>query len=155
MNQNNYIDKTAKIDPKAQIGNHVKIWNWTKVRENVIIGNNVTIGQCVYIDKNVKIGSNVKIQNGVSVYDGVIIESDVFIGPNVTFTNDKYPKANNKDWVISPTIIKKGASIGANSTIICGCTIGESAMIGAGSVVTKNIPDKSLVYGSYATVKND
>mgnify|MGYP001616440312 CR=1 FL=1 len=119
------------------------------------------MGKDVYIDFGVKIGNNVKIQNGVSVYHGVIIEDGIFIGPHVCFTNDKYPRAidekgnlkNVEDWTVSRTLIKKGASIGANSTILPGVTIGKYVMVGAGSVVTKNLPDHSLAFGNPAKIQ--
>ena len=143
------IHKTADVSPKSEIGKNTKVWNWAQIRENAVIGKNCIISKGVYIDRDVKIGSNVKIQNNASVYHGVIIEDGVFIGPNVCLTNDKNPRAitpngelkSDKDWEVSPVTIKSGASIGANSTILPGVTIGKSAMIGAGSVVTKNIPD--------------
>ena len=144
-----YIDKTAEVSPNAKLGKNISIWNWSKIREGAVLGDNVKIGQCVYIDKNVIIGSNVKIQNCVSIYLGVTIESNVFIGPNVTFTNDKFPRSKNEDWKVTKTI-KNRASIGAGSTIVCGCIIGENSMIGAGSVVTKNVEPNSMVYGLYA-----
>jgi acetyltransferase-like isoleucine patch superfamily enzyme len=106
----------------------------------------------VYIDCNVSIGDDCKIQNSVSVYDGVTIESQVFVGPNASFTNDKVPRAFNSDWRITKTWVKKGASLGANCTIICGIVIGEYAMVAAGSVVTKDVPPYSLVVGNPARV---
>lgn len=150
---NIYIDKTATVDSRANIGNGTKVWINAQVRENVVIGENCSISKDVYIDKNVRIGNNCKIQNGVSIYDGVTVESDVFIGPNVTFTNDKLPRAFNSDWKISATSIKHGASIGANSTIVCGITIGEFAMVAAGSVVTKDVEPYSMVMGNPARFK--
>jgi histone H3/H4 len=137
------LDARNKIDPTAiieseEIGAGTEIWHFAHVREKAKIGKNCTIGKGVYIDTEVEIGDNVKIQNFVSVYKGVKIEDNVFIGPSVTFTNDLYPRSSiplNKDRICS-TKVKKGASIGAHATIICGITIGESAMVGAGSVVT-------------------
>jgi acetyltransferase-like isoleucine patch superfamily enzyme len=151
--EDTFIDKTAHVDPRSKIGQGTKIWINAQIRENVNIGKNCSISKDVYIDKNVKIGDNCKIQNGVSVYDGVVIEDDVFIGPNVTFTNDKLPRAFNADWKISPTIIRKGASVGANSTLVCGIEIGEFAMVGAGSVVTKNVDPFTMVLGNPAKFK--
>ncbi|MFH1055756.1 MAG: acyltransferase [Candidatus Altiarchaeota archaeon] len=148
-----HIHATADVSEMAKIGSGTKIWHQAQVREDATIGENCVIGKNVYIDYGVKIGSNVKIQNNVSVYRGVTIEDDVFIGPGVCFTNDMYPRA--KVWSeerVSKTTVKKGVSIGANSTIICGNTIGENAMIGAGSVVTKDIPDHALAYGNPARV---
>ncbi|MFC1845168.1 acyltransferase [Thermodesulfobacteriota bacterium] len=145
-----FIHPTANVDKNCQIGNGTKIWINAQIRENVVIGSDCIISKDTYIDHGVEIGSNSKIQNGVSIYNGVTIEDDVFIGPNATFTNDKIPRAFNADWKIIPTVIKKGASIGANSTIICGITIGEYAMVAAGSVVTKSVEPYSLVMGNPA-----
>ena len=145
-----YIDKTAHVDERSQIGEGIRVWINAQIRENVKIGKGCSISKDVYIDKNVTIGDNCKIQNGVSIYDGVTIENDVFIGPNVTFTNDKLPGAFNADWKISKTKICNGASVGANSTLVCGITIGEYAMVAAGSVVTKDVEPYSLVMGNPA-----
>lgn len=145
-----FIHPTATVDKSCKIGNGTKIWINAQIRENTAIGNNCIISKDTYIDHGVQIGSNTKIQNGVSIYNGVTIEDDVFVGPNATFTNDKIPRAFNADWKIIPTIIKKGASIGANATIICGVTIGEYAMVAAGSVVTKDVEPYSLVVGNPA-----
>jgi len=149
-----FIHPTAEVSKEAKIGSGTKIWHQVQVRENAEIGKNCNIGKGVYIDLGIKIGNNCKIQNYVSIYHGVEIEDDVFIGPSVTFTNDMYPRAFiwNEEKVVR-TLIKKGASLGANSTIICGITIGKYAMIGAGSVVTKDIPDYGLSYGSPAKLK--
>ena len=146
-----FIHPTAIVETN-KIGKNTKIWHFAHVRENTEIGENCIIGKDVYIDKNVKIGNNCKIQNFATVYDGVEIEDDVFIGPHVCFTNDLYPRAKG-EWKIVKTIVKKGASIGANSTVICGITIGENSMIGAGSVVTKDVPNNALVYGNPAVIK--
>lgn len=144
-----FIHKSAFIDEGAKIGDGSKIWHFVHVRSTAEIGKNVIIGKGCYIDSNVKIGNNVKIQNLVSVYDGVSIENEVFVGPHVTFTNDLHPRAEGK-WNVVKTKIKTGASLGANSTIICGNTIGEYALVAAGSVVTKNVPDHALVAGNPA-----
>lgn len=148
--QNYYKHETAVVDDTAVIGENTKIWINSQIRENVIIGKNSIISKDTYIDQGVNIGNNVKIQNGVSVYSGVTIENDVFVGPNVAFTNDMYPRATNADWEITKTIIKKGSSIGANSTIRCGIELGEYAMVGAGSVVTKDVLPYALMMGNPA-----
>ena len=145
-----YIDETAHVSDKAKIGDGTKIWINVQVREEAEIGENCIISKDVYIDHAVKIGNNVKIQNGVSVYNGVTVEDDVFIGPNAAFTNDYYPRAFNADWEISETKVKKGASIGANATIVCRHTLGEYCMVGAGSVVTEDVPPYTLVVGNPA-----
>jgi len=148
-----FIHESAHISPDAKIGDGTKIWINSQVREHTSIGENCIISKDTYIDEQVVIGDRVKIQNGVSVYHGVIIEDDVFIGPNATFTNDHVPRSFNSSWKISKTIVKKGASIGANATIVCGVTIGEYALIGAGSVVTRDIPAYTLAYGNPARAR--
>ena len=145
-----FAHTTAEVSPKATIGDNTKIWNLAQVRENAVIGANCILSKNVYVDTNVHIGNNVKIQNNVNVYDGVTVEDDVFLGPSMTFTNDMFPRAFSSDWSITKTLVKKGASIGANATIICGVTIGEYAMIGAGSVVTRDVPPHALVVGNPA-----
>ncbi|PKP58346.1 MAG: N-acetyltransferase [Candidatus Altiarchaeales archaeon HGW-Altiarchaeales-1] len=148
-----FIHSTAEVSDKAKIGDGTKIWHHAQVREKAEIGKNCNIGKGVYIDFGVKIGSNCKIQNYVSVYHGVIIEDNVFVGPSVTFTNDLYPRAFiRSEEKVSKTLVKRCASIGANSTIICGITIGKFAMIGAGSIVTKDVPDYALCYGNPARI---
>ena len=145
-----YIDPTAHVSEKAKIGDGTKIWINVQVREDAEIGTNCIISKDVYIDHAVKIGNNVKIQNGVSVYNGVTVEDDVFIGPNAAFTNDYYPRACNPDWEVSETKVEKGASIGANSTIVCRHTLGRYCMVGAGSVVVDDVPPYTLVVGNPA-----
>ena len=146
------IHPSATIDPAAEIGAGATIWINVQIRENAKIGKNCVLSKDVYIDCNVRIGDECKIQNSVSVYDGVTIESQVFVGPNVSFTNDKLPRAFNADWKITSTLIKQGASLGANCTIICGTVIGEYSMVAAGSVVTKDVPPYTLVAGNPARV---
>ncbi|NJE02069.1 N-acetyltransferase [Thermococcus sp. JdF3] len=143
----------AVVEEGAEIGEGTRIWHFAHIRKGARIGRNCNIGKDVYIDADVEIGNNVKIQNGVSVYHGVKVEDDVFLGPHMTFTNDLYPRAFNQDWEVVPTLVKKGASIGAHATIVCGVTIGEYAMVGAGAVVTKDVPPFGLVYGSPARLK--
>ena len=152
MTNDIYIDPTANVSPDAKIGAGTKVWINTQIRENTSIGNNCILSKDVYIDAGVTIGNGCKIQNSVSVYQGVTIENEVFVGPNVCFTNDKVPRAFNSDWKITETLVKNGASLGANATIVCGITLGEYSMVAAGSVVTKDVPPYSLVVGNPARV---
>lgn len=145
-----FIHPTAEVSDRAKIGDGTKIWNLAQVREDSVIGENCIISKNVYIDTKAVLGNRVKVQNNVNVYHGVEVEDDVFLGPSMTFTNDFYPRAFNEDWEITNTYVKKGASIGANATIVCGITIGEYAMIGSGSVVTKDVPAYALVVGNPA-----
>ena len=126
------IHPSAEVSSDAKIGDGTKVWHFAHIRENAVIGRNCIIGKGVYIDHEVKIGNNVKIQNGVSVYYGVTIEDDVILAPNATFTNDLYPRAFSTNWQVMPTLIKRGASVGANATVICGVTLGEYCMVAAG-----------------------
>lgn len=146
--ENTYIHPTSIVESET-IGDYCKIWAFSHICKNVKIGNNVVIGEGVYIGPNVVIGDGCKIQNHSLIYDGVIIEDNVFIGPNVITTNDIFPDVSN-DWEdrFRKTLLKKGCSIGANTTIVCGNEIGENTLIGAGSVVTKNIPPNSVCYGN-------
>lgn len=153
MEKNNskvFIHPSANVSGNVGIGDGTKVWINVQVRENAVIGSDCIISKDVYIDHGVRIGSRCKIQNSVSVYNGVTIGDDVFVGPNVSFTNDKVPRAFNTDWKITPTVVMNGASIGANSTLVCGITIGEYAMIAAGSVVTKDVAPFTLVMGNPA-----
>ncbi len=127
------------------IGENTNIWQFCVVLPEAKIGDNCNICSHCFIENNVRIGNNVTVKCGVQIWDGMVIEDDVFIGPNVTFCNDRYPKSRNKDWKLEPVIVKKGASIGANATILPGVTIGENALIGAGAVVTKNVDNNSKV----------
>lgn len=145
-----FIHETARVDARAKIGANTKIWINVQIREYADIGENCIISKDVYIDHAVKIGHRCKIQNSVSVYNGVTIADDVFVGPNVAFTNDKVPRAFNVDWKITPTYIAQGVSLGANATIVCGITIGEFAMVASGSVVTKDVEPYTLVMGNPA-----
>jgi UDP-2-acetamido-3-amino-2,3-dideoxy-glucuronate N-acetyltransferase len=144
------IHPTASVDPRAEIGTGCRVWINVQIRENARIGAGCILSKDVYIDHAVTIGNACKIQNSVSVYNGVTIGNEVFVGPNACFTNDKVPRATNPDWSVTPTLVKDGASIGANATIVCGITIGEYAMVAAGSVVTKDVEAYSLVMGNPA-----
>lgn len=143
------IHKLADVQSQ-NIGENTNIWQFCVVLQNAKIGNNCNISASVFIENDVIIGNNVTIKSGVQVWDGITIEDNVFIGPNVTFTNDFLPRSKQYPKEFLKTIIKKGASIGANSTIIGGITIGEYAMIGAGSVVTKDVGAQELWYGNPA-----
>ena len=148
---NYYINENAVIDKDVAIGDDTKIWHFTHIQSGSIIGSKCSIGQNVNIGNNVKIGSNVKIQNNVSVYEGVELQDYVFCGPSMVFTNILLPRCEfpqrGREFY-RKTLVKKSASIGANATIICGNTIGSYALIGAGSVVTKDVPDFALVVGN-------
>lgn len=153
-----FVHPTAEVSPYAVFGLGSQVWNDAKIREGAVLGAYCHIGCGVYIDTGVKLGDGVKIQNGVSVYEGVTIEDGVFVGPHVAFTNDLYPRAifpdgrPRDDWQIVPTLVQYGASIGAGAVIVCGVTIGRWAMVGAGAVVTKDVPEHALVLGAPAQV---
>ncbi|MEK7225247.1 MAG: acyltransferase [Bacteroidota bacterium] len=148
---NYYSHPTAIIDEGCRIGDGTKIWHFSHIMPDCIIGNNCIIGQNVYIAANVRLGNNVKVQNNVSIYQGVICEDDVFLGPSMVFTNVINPRsAVSRKNEYKETIVKKGASIGANATIICGNEIGEYAFIGAGAVVTKPVLPYALMMGNPA-----
>ena len=146
-----FAHETAVIDEGCQIGEGTKIWHFSHIMPNCSIGLSCNIGQNVVISPEVILGNNVKVQNNVSIYTGVICEDDVFLGPSMVFTNVMNPRSavNRRDSYLK-TIVKKGASIGANATIVCGHDIGRFAFIGAGAVVTKNVPDYALVVGNPA-----
>lgn len=158
MEENVRIHPTADVSPRARIGSGTSIWHQAQVREGVSLGRNCIVGKGVYIDLNVQVGDNVKIQNGASVYHGATIEDGVFIGPHACLTNDKLPRAINPDaslkgaddWQVSPIVIRFGAAIGAQSVVLPGVTVGRWAMVGSGSVVTRDVPDYGLVWGNPA-----
>lgn len=148
--QNYYIDKHAVVDDNVSIGEGTKIWHFSHVQSGTTIGKKCVLGQNVNVGNNVSIGNYCKIQNNVSVYEGVTLEDYVFCGPSMVFTNIldpkcKYPQVGAQFYV--KTLVKEGASIGANATIVCGNTLGKHCMIGAGSVVTKDVPDYALMVG--------
>lgn len=146
-----YIDETADVSPAASIGSGSAVWNWTKIREGAHLGAGVTVGQHVYIDHDVRIGDRCKIQNGANVFAGVTLGDEVFIGPSVTFTNDLNPRAVG-EWIVTETVVEDGASVGANSTIVCGVRLGAGCMVGAGSVVVRDVAPGELVVGNPARV---
>jgi UDP-2-acetamido-3-amino-2,3-dideoxy-glucuronate N-acetyltransferase len=143
--------QTAVIDEGCDIGNGTKIWHFSHIMPNCKIGENCNIGQNVVVSPEVVLGDNVKVQNNVSIYTGVVCEDDVFLGPSMVFTNVTNPRSSvNRRSQYARTHVKKGATIGANATIVCGNQIGEYAFIGAGAVVTKNVSDYALVVGNPA-----
>ncbi|MBX6724115.1 MAG: N-acetyltransferase [Dactylosporangium sp.] len=150
MNGSYFAHPTAEIEEGAQIGAGTKVWHLVHIRSTAVVGANCVLGRNVYVDADVVIGDRVKIQNNVSVYKGVTIEDEVFVGPSAVFTNDRLPRAQNPNWQITPTVVRRGASIGANATLVCGIEIGAYAMVAAGSVVTKNVAPYQLVAGNPA-----
>jgi acetyltransferase-like isoleucine patch superfamily enzyme len=145
-----FVHPSADVEAGAAVGDGTRIWHLAHVRSTATIGSECVIGRNVYIDAHAVVGNRVKVQNNVSVYHGVTIEDEVFVGPCAVFTNDLRPRAQNPDWEITPTLVRRGASIGANATIVCGVEIGEYAMIAAGSVVTRTVASHQLVAGNPA-----
>lgn len=153
-----FIHPSAEVEDSAEIGEDSKIWHLCHIRRGARIGAECVLGRGVFVDAGVQIGNRVKIQNYVSVFHGVTLEDGVFVGPHVCFTNDMLPRAVNPDmslkaaddWVMVETRVQAGAAIGANTTVVCGVTIGRWAIIGAGSVVTRDVPDYALVVGNPA-----
>lgn len=148
-----FVHPTAEVDPASLVGPGTNIWNWTKIREGARVGAGCQLGQAVYIDHDVVMGDGCKIQNGVSIYNGVSLGDHVFVGPNATFTNDLVPRADSGDgWVVVPTVVDDHASIGANATVVCGVRLGFACMVGAGAVVTADVPPHALVVGNPARI---
>ena len=151
MDKEYFSHETAVIDDGCQIGKGTKIWHFSHIMPDCIIGENCNIGQNVVVSPGVVLGKNVKVQNNVSIYTGVICEDDVFLGPSMVFTNVTNPRSGvNRRGQYEKTLVQYGASIGANATVVCGHTVGRFAFIGAGAVVTKNVPDYALVIGNPA-----
>jgi len=154
-NKTTFIHPTAIVEEGATIGSGCKIWHHCHIRSGAVLGEGVSLGKNVYVDTRAVVGDRVKIQNNVSVYQGVVIEEDVFVGPSVVFTNDLYPRAFT-DWKesdISKTRIRRGASLGANSSILCGITVGEYALVGMGSVLVQDVGDYEMWVGNPAVFK--
>lgn len=150
---NYFVHESSYVDAPCQIGDNTKIWHFSHIMSNCIIGESCNIGQNAVISPDVKIGNNCKIQNNVSIYTGVLCEDDVFLGPSCVFTNVINPRSHiNRKDEYKQTVVKQGASIGANATIVCGHNIGRYAFVGAGSVVTKDVPDFALVVGNPARI---
>ena len=146
-----FVHESSYVDDGVEIGSDSKIWHFSHLMSGTKIGQKCNIGQNVVIGPKVSVGNNVKIQNNVSVYEGVVLEDDVFCGPSMVFTNVMNPRSEVvRKHEYKPTVVKKGASIGANATIVCGNTVGSYAFVGAGSVVTKNVPDYALMVGNPA-----
>ena len=142
-----FYDRHAIVESDS-IGVNTRVWAFSHIMENAIVGEDCNIGEHCFIESGAQIGDRVTVKNGISIWDGVKIGDDVFLGPHMVFTNDLIPRSKNQNYKKEITKIQKGASIGANATLLCGIIIGKFAMIGAGSVVTKNVSDFSLVYGN-------
>lgn len=146
------VHETAVVEPGSAIAGGTSVWHHAHVRAGAVVGSRCVLGKNVYVDAGVVIGDDVKVQNNVSVYTGITLEDEVFVGPSAVFTNDRFPRAVNPDWEIVPTVVRRGASIGANATIVCGNEIGRWAVVGAGAVVTRSVPAHALVVGNPAQV---
>ena len=146
-----FVHPTSDVQTK-HLGDKTQVWQFCVVLPGAVIGQQVNICAHTFIENQVIIGDRVTVKCGAQLYDGVTLEDDVFVGPGVVFTNDRYPRSHNPDWQLLPTLVKQGASIGANATILPGVTIGPGAMIGAGSVVTTDVPAGGTVVGNPATV---
>jgi len=154
MQKDYFIHPTCIVDEPVEIGKGTKIWHFSHIMSGARIGKDCVIGQNIFIASGAILGNNIKIQNNVSIFDGVILEDDVFCGPSMVFTNVFNPRSFiSRRNEFRKTVVGKGTTIGANATIICGNKIGQYAFIGAGSVVTKNVPDYALVYGNPGSVK--
>lgn len=154
MQKKYFSHESSYIDEGAEIGEGTNIWHFSHVMPGARIGDHCNIGQNVLVSPDVVIGNNVKIQNNVSLYTGVILEDNVFLGPSMVFTNVINPRSHvNRKNEYKTTLVKEGASIGANATIVCGVTLGKFSFVGAGSVVTKDVPDFALIYGNPATFR--
>lgn len=145
-----FVHPSATVEGGAQIGPGTKVWHHAHIRGGAVVGARCTIGKNVFVDSGAVVGDGVKIQNNVSVYAGVTLEDDVFVGPSAVFTNDLRPRAAATEWQLVPTLVRRGASIGANATIVCGHEIGPEAMVGSGSVVTRDVEPNELVVGNPA-----
>ena len=146
--------KTALIEKTARIGEGTRVWAFTNIQRGVVIGKNCNLCDGCFIETGAIVGNHVTIKNGISVFNGIILEDDVFCGANCAFINDRHPRSHRKhSWILERTVVKKGATIGSNATIMCGITIGEYAVVGAGSVVTKDVFPYTIVVGNPARMK--
>ena len=151
--QEYFVHESSYVDAPCKIGRGTKIWHFSHVMANCAIGENCNIGQNVVISPECVVGNNVKIQNNVSIYSGVVLEDDVFCGPSMVFTNVLNPRSHvSRKHEYRQTLVRRGASIGANATVVCGVTLGRYAFVGAGAVVTRDVPDYAMVVGSPARV---
>jgi acetyltransferase-like isoleucine patch superfamily enzyme len=142
---------TALVSPNAAIGDMTRIWAFVNIQDGAVIGDGCNVCDGCYVENGAVVGNHVTLKNGVSVFAGITLEDDVFCGANVAFVNDRYPRSHRQDpWVLEKTLVKKGATVGSNATVLCGVTIGEYALIGAGSVVTKDVGDYHMVLGNPA-----
>lgn len=144
------IHPTAVVEDGAEVGAGTRIWHFAHVRSGARIGERCVLGKSVFVDAGAVVGAGCRIQNFVSIYSGVTLEDDVFVGPSAVFTNDRYPRAAGGEWELLPTLVRRGASIGANATVLPGLTIGEWAAVGAGAVVTEDVESHRLVVGNPA-----
>lgn len=147
-----FIHETSIVEEGAILGEGTKVWHWCHISAGAVIGQNCSFGQSVYVAPGVHIGNNVRVQNGVSLYTGLVVEDYCFIGPHAVFTNDRYPRACG-EWTPETTILRRGASVGANATIVCGLEMGEFSMAGCGAVVTRSVPPRTLVTGNPARTR--
>jgi len=145
-----YINELAIAEPGAAIGDGTSVWRHSHVRAGATVGEDTLLGKNVYVDEGAVIGDRVTIQNNVSIYVGVTLEDDVFVGPSAVFTNDMYPRSRNREWVMVPTLVRTGASVCANATVVCGVEIGEWSVVAAGAVVTKDVLPFEIVAGNPA-----
>jgi len=153
-NKNYFVHESSYVDEPCVIGDDTKVWHFSHIMKDSVIGSKCNIGQNVVVSPGCRIGNNVKIQNNVSVYTGVILEDDVFCGPSMVFTNVINPRSHvERKNEYKETLVRQGATIGANTTIVCGITLGKYSFIGAGAVVTRDTPDYSMVYGNPAKIK--
>ena len=156
-----FIHPTAEVSPQATLGDGCRVWRQVHIREHAVVGAGSIIGAGVYVGEGVHLGRNCKIQNNALLYEGLSLEDGVFVGPQVCFTNDFLPRAVNpdlslkaaEDWELSQTLVRQGASVGAQSVVVTGVTIGQWALVGAGSVVTHDVPDHALVFGQPARIR--